>query len=299
MKSFLIKVLAFGALFFVLDKSAYFILQNSVKYISGYDPRIQRIMDGQMNKEVIVLGSSRGAKSVVAEQIQAETGRSSYNLCVNSSDVSFHEYQLRSLLRYNTAPKVLLYVLDDPIHLQEQNNYSFRTDLLAPLAVYYQCNEGLIQAGVHSPVSRYLWITRLGPNHFSPEWRSTDPFDTVRACGTQWLNYYSDWRDFPYQEQYYNARKDVAWKVESLKKIATHCREYGIRFVLVYPPNYRPHSREFEAKLRQVLGPEVEHLVYNQDNPAYRDRQYFYDPDHLHLSGGRLFTEEIIERLGL
>jgi hypothetical protein len=37
-------------------------------------------MDGKINKDIIFNGSSRGARDIIASQIERETGQTAYNL---------------------------------------------------------------------------------------------------------------------------------------------------------------------------------------------------------------------------
>ena len=94
MRKFLIKAVAFVVLFFLLDKLAYFILNRAPKY--AYDPRLELIMEGKINSDIIIAGSSRGAKGIIAKQIEDSTGYTAYNLCFNATDVVYHEFIVRS-----------------------------------------------------------------------------------------------------------------------------------------------------------------------------------------------------------
>lgn len=294
MRRFLFKALLFTALFFLVDKLAFFLLDRTPKY--AYDHRLEMVMEGEINKDIIIAGSSRGAKGIIAQMITDSTEYSAYNLCYNGTDVPFHEFIIRSLLKHNTPPKVIFLTADDPTQLWDVGNYGFRSDLVVPLSVYDDCNEELIDNKVNNLATRYFLIPRLRYQHLYPYYEKIPVFDTVRSSGTQWLSYYPSNRDFErYSAEYYDIGKEMDWKKEALEEIKTLCAEKGVQLIMVYPPNFKEFNHGFEARMREFMGPDVLHCIYDYQDSTYYNKDLFYDPDHLHVSGARVFTMEVIE----
>ena len=103
MKKFIIQILVFSITFILFEKVFYVFLYVSPKLEK--DKRLEYVLNGNMNKDLIVLGSSRGARNVIASQIEDSLTISTYNLSYPGSDIEFHEFLLRSLIKYNKKPK--------------------------------------------------------------------------------------------------------------------------------------------------------------------------------------------------
>ena len=141
MKHFLYKILLFCLAFFVFEKLFYFVLFLAPTLEN--DKRLEMVINGEMNKDLIILGSSRGARSIIAGQIEDSLNISAYNLSYPGSDITFHEFMLRSLIKYNDKPRVVLLAVDDTIEFVE-SNLEFRFDRLYPLAEYNYINNEII-----------------------------------------------------------------------------------------------------------------------------------------------------------
>ena len=108
MKKFLISVFIFCAIFFIIDKAFYFFMERSAALEK--DNRLEKVITGKMNKDIILLGSSRGARDIIASQIEDSLQLSTYNLSYPGSDIEFHEFLLKSVLKFNKAPRLLFWL---------------------------------------------------------------------------------------------------------------------------------------------------------------------------------------------
>lgn len=86
MKKFILNLFIFGAIFFLFDK-IFLLLIGYVPRLE-VDKRLEDLMNGNINKELVVLGSSRGARNVIAGQIEEKTGISSFNLSYPGGDIT-------------------------------------------------------------------------------------------------------------------------------------------------------------------------------------------------------------------
>ena len=118
MKKFLIRLVIFTVFFFLVDKLFIFV-RNAGPQLE-VDRRLEMILEGQINAEVLVFGSSRGARSVIAQRFIDSLGVSAYSLAYPGSDVTFHEYLLRQTLEVkgNKKPKTVILVVDDSDELK-------------------------------------------------------------------------------------------------------------------------------------------------------------------------------------
>ena len=92
----------------------------------------------------MVFGSSRGARNIIASQIEDSLSIEAYNLSYPGSDITFHEFMLRSVLKFNKKPKIVLLVIDDPARVLPDEIIKFRLDRLYPLSKYDYINEELM-----------------------------------------------------------------------------------------------------------------------------------------------------------
>jgi len=88
MKGLIIKLLFFLVLFLAFDKI--FILVANRSANAEADKRLELLLNGRINKDLIIAGSSRGSRDIIASRIEEMTGLSSYNLFYPGSNVVFH-----------------------------------------------------------------------------------------------------------------------------------------------------------------------------------------------------------------
>lgn len=292
MAQFLKKVLLFLVAFLVFEKVSYFLLIQAPA--SQNDNRMQMVMEGEVNKDVIVVGSSRGMRAVMASQIEDSTDLSAFNLCYVGTDLSFQEFILRTLVKYNDTPKAVMLVVDDPVELWEHIQYNFRPDLLVPYTQYHHITEELIKHDMRHPIARFVFTARISKRNFELEKPAVNRFDTMLACGSKPLSFYEGPQNYPKYEYNYDVANELEWKRKALNSIEQFCEQRGIQFILVYPPNYKVFSQTFVDRLKSLTGPKTLHYLYDRSNPEYEKTERFHDADHLHESGARIFTNELI-----
>lgn len=294
MKRFLKNIIVFFIIFFVVEKSAFFLLDAAPK--REYDTRLEQLINGTINKDLIVLGSSRGAGNILAEQLEQDTGLSSYNLSYQGTDIIFHEFILESLIKYNKAPKYVLLNIDSPTTFLESNSIIFRTDVLLPYTKYNYINSKLVEVAANNPLSSIFFTLRLNRNHFkysSKVAREENPLD---AFGSMPLLknkkhglVYSD------KNQSYDKNKEQASKLSALKNIQDICNKNNIKLTYVISPSFRACSTNFYKRLAKLSKSENHIFVYDSLNPVYKNEAYFYDAAHLMKNGAQIFTSEISE----
>ena len=117
MKPFIFKLCLFCITFFIVEKVFYIFLQISPSL--EVDKRLEKLIDGEINKDLIILGSSRGARNIIASQLDSALGISSYNLSYLGSDITFHEFILETYIKFNNPPKIVVLVIDEPDAFQQ------------------------------------------------------------------------------------------------------------------------------------------------------------------------------------
>jgi len=146
MRKFVINCIFFFIIFFILEKSL-ILLRNKLPD-RELDKRLEYIITGKVNSDIIVMGSSRGARDIVASQLADSLRTSAYNLSYPGSNIYFHEYLLTELLKNgNKKPKVLILVIDDPYEMEDNYSLQFRFDRLYPLVKYKSIRNTLTERG--------------------------------------------------------------------------------------------------------------------------------------------------------
>ena len=299
MNRFLRKVLVFSIVFFLFDKVFYlFILISPSKEI---DKRLQKILDGEINKDIIVLGSSRGARNIIAGQIEDSLGISTYNLSYPAADIEFQEFLLRSLIQFNETPKIVLLAIDviDPEEFLPSEKIKFRLDRMYPLAIYQHVNNELIAREEKTILSKFLVLARINKRNFDLQKKQFTALDTILDCGSMPIYFQKENRAFIFDstEQQYETVNELENKVNAFLNLQDICIKNEIKLFLIFSPNFSSHNLNFEKRLRLLTKKEVEYFIYDATNPIYKNKSYFYDETHLQTPGAIVFTNEIINFL--
>lgn len=294
MRRFLTKLFLFLLLLVLVDRACYFWLARFEDRV--HDQRLRKVVQGEMNKDILVFGSSRSAKGILPQQITDSTGLSAYNLSYSGADLSWQLFLLNTVVEFNSPPKAVLLTMDDPMEFWDQENYHFPFYNLYSLLHYDCINEALIQMGEQAPESRYFMVARLKGDHFKPDFDPVEPLDSLRWDGAQPIDHYHPKK----QERGYiphDPSRDLESKMQLLRDFEQTCQDNGIRLIIVYPPNFRDPNASFWHRVHSVTSPEALHFHYDIHDPMYQNKDMFYDMDHLHLHGAMYFTDKLIEFL--
>ncbi len=295
MKKFAIRLLLFAAIFLIYDKLFILVARRSAE--TEVDKRLEYLVRGEINKDIIFAGSSTGSRDILAYKVEEATGHSTYNLCYPGSNVEFHEFVLKTLVEYNQAPQVILLMVDDDYELHFHGPLIFRKDRLYPLVQYKPIWKELARQENTPPFfSSFLVLQRLTKYNFDLRQKHFTPMDTMIACGSMPVSWKREDMILEYgtKDRIYSVEKEIPEKVAAFQGILDICRDHDIQLVLVFPPIFQTHSLSFEKRIRELAGDGVKYYVYNRENPIYRDEDYFNDETHLMRDGALVFTDEII-----
>jgi len=67
--------------------------------------------------------------------------------------------------------------------------------------------------------------------------------------------------------------------------------------VIAFPPNYQVPSQAFENRIRQLSRDYAHFCHYDAENPIYKDKDNFYDTEHLMRETAGIYTGEVIDFL--
>ncbi len=295
MKRFGIKILIFVAVFLVLDKAFILVRNSASKY--EVDRRLEEVISGELNTDILVIGSSRGARNIIASEITKQTKYSAYNLSYPGSDISFHSFLLEKVLEHNDKPQKVLLVLDSPQELLENSGIGFRFDRLYPLVNYPEIRDELVKRGEKNYwLSQILILHQLNKSNFDFSQRKFTELDTIQECGSMPISFQKKGMEFKWEDKSkYNKKLEKESKIKEFKRIQDICISNDIELILVIPPNYSPANEKFLARINELKYDSVQLFHYNTQDERYKNSDYFYDDTHLMKNGAGIFTQEIIQ----
>ncbi len=283
----------FMAAFFIIEKGVYYFLDIAPN--REYDKRLEYILEGNMNKELIVLGSSKGASDILAGQIEKETGLKSYNLSYQGSNIIFHEFILKALLKYNQTPKKVILMIDIPYEFIQEKSLKFRVDRLYPLSKYNYINKELINQKEKNILSWVFCTARVNQSNFElKEIKAPyhNPLD-LSGSGPYVIEKHNKNFDYSFIKKPYNTKSELPDKIRAFKNVQKLCRVNNIELICIIPPNFFELNRSFIKRFSSLLTNENKLFVYDTLNPIYKDEKYFYDSSHLYIDGAKILTSEI------
>lgn len=302
MSKFIYKVVLFAVLFLVLDK--FFLLVEARLPGLEYDQRLEQLINKEIKAEVIILGSSRGARGILANELEATIGHSCYNLSYPGSDITFHEFLFEKCMEQGEAkPKVIVLTLDDPGMFYDYKTINFRYDKLYPLTTYPTIRETLVAKGKKTAVV-VDWVVayrirELFPSRLRPQVKTAN--ETLGSHGSMPLDFSTE--EFKTKEHKpnltvtYDPKLDKKEKINALLAMLDMAKEYQVKLLLVHPPNFYEPTMAFRDTVKALVGGKAAIYCYNQSNLSYKDPNYFYDESHLKLNGAKVFTQELAEEI--
>ena len=292
MKRFLLHIALFVLLFLGIDKVFYVFIAHAP--IKENDKRLQLVLDGQMNKDMIILGSSRGVNNIIAKQLEDSTGLSTYNLSYRGTDVVFHHFLSETLLRFNQAPKHLILVIDNGPEFKAVPTLNFRYDRLFPLKNYRYINDYLVSKHKQSVLSKYLCLARVKHKDFNWSSKPVLPINVLTAHGSK-INAFEGDSTLVYKTKVkpYSVEGELNEKLTAFSKIQALCKRHNIELTYVFTPNFNTFNESFYERFLNLSLNETEVMIYNQEEVKYRDYHYFRDESHLNKFGAEIFTTEL------
>src|SRR6185369_9397880 len=129
MLKFTLKALILLSLFLLIDR----VIGNFIFYVGQTlkgDKRFEHIIRNKNKTDILILGSSRSARDIIASELTYKTKLSAYNLGFPGSNIDFHMQLLKLIIDNEIAPKFIVLAVDDYSELIEEKSLSFRYDIL-------------------------------------------------------------------------------------------------------------------------------------------------------------------------
>jgi len=268
------------------------------------------IVNGRINADIVISGSSRAISHYDPRIIEAATGHSAFNLGRNGSQTDMELAVLKTYLRHNRKPKVVLQNLDafsfvttrevyDPAQYLP---YLGEPDMYAALQ---KINPNMWWKAKHLPLYGYVvedmrfnWILGIkGLFGWSPP---QDFFLGFNPRTGQWTSEFENFKASHAKGVNFDIEPDGVRIMENLIHI---CQDNGIELVFVYSPEYREmqsltgNRAEIFTKFRE-LSNRYGIPLWDFSNWQFSGNpEYFRNSQHLNAEGADLFSRELARRM--
>lgn len=268
-----------------------------------------RMVKGAINADIVVSGSSRALVHYDPRVIQSITGLSVFNIGRNGSQSDLQLAVLKTYLRHNAKPKLVIHNLD---------LYSFVTshEIYDPAQYLPYLGEQPLYAAVRN-VYPDAWKWKYLPlyGYVVADMRFTWLLGLQRCFGVEptedHINGFAP-RPWAWTGEFEAFRRDnpngVATPIEPagvrvMEELMSLCRAEKIPLLLIYSPEYfevqslQTNRAQIFAQFA-VLSARYQVPLWDFSNSGLaKSRAYFYNSQHLNSDGAAAFSEEVARRL--
>lgn len=268
-----------------------------------------QVMEGRVNAEVIVTGSSRASVHYDPRTIEAATGQTAFNLGLNGSQTDMQVAFFKAYLAHNRTPEIVLHNLDafsfvtshEVYNPAQYSPYLYDNELYGALR---KINTGIWKSR-YVPLYGYVvedmnltWVRGLaGFFGWSP---AEDYFQGFNPRHKTWTNEFDSFK----AHNPHGVRFDIEPAgIRDLEELIRVCKEHGIQLIFVYSPEYREMQGLTQNRLE--IFDRFRELANHYDVPFwdYSDWKYddnrdlFYNSQHLNATGAAVFSADLANRL--
>jgi hypothetical protein len=273
---------------------------------------LNRVMSGAVDAEIVINGSSRALVHYDPRIIQQVTGYSAYNLGMNGVLIDVQLAVLKSYLQRNSKPKIII---------QNLESFTFKTtkpgEIYDPAAYLPYLKDEVLYSALRA-IDPAVWKWRHIPLYgyvvedmtFTWAWGLLGNFGHMgrenyfQGFNPRHLRWTMDFDQFRTNIGVTGVVDPIESSgVELVAELIRHSTEAGIRLILVYSPVY--HEMQALEKNRPAIFAEFERLAreggvefwdYSQHSLT-REKEYFYNSQHLNANGAHLFSQALALRL--
>lgn len=296
MRRYFIRFLAFILICYLFDLSLFYLLNRPSRH---FDWRYGKVREQKINADILIIGSSRGARGINAEILEKESGLSSFNFCYPGSSLPFHLYCFETYLKEQKhKPKIVLLAVDDDNAFKDNPWLSFRTNVLYGHTKYQDVNNLLMAFGENHWLSKYFNIAKLRPIHLGIGNQQGAVTDYISPLGSMPLRIKNEnfiFATLDTSSTNYDSINEMPGYLEAFKNIQQLYITNKIQLLVCIPPNYLRPSLSFLNRVKELSFEETPVLSQNTSTSAYRDSSYYYDSSHLNYRGSIVYSKELVK----
>jgi hypothetical protein len=305
------RICAFFVLLGVLAVMADFAISAVLRGITIGDFGVwNRIVAGEINSDVIISGSSRALTHYDSRILQEKLGHTAYNIGLNGSQTDMQVARVKTYLRHNRAPKLLIQNLD-AFTFQVTHGEVYDPGQYLPYRTEPELYEALSRVNPDTWKWRYIPLygyatqdLRLGwlfgmRDRFAGAQRETH-FLGFKPRYTEWTEDFAQFRANNPNGFEVKVEDEGVRQVEDLLRF---CASRGIKVALVYSPEYAEvqdmtrNRAEIFARFAAMAEQYGATFIDFSGSPISSDRSLFYNSQHLNADGAMRFTAELADKL--
>jgi hypothetical protein len=293
MKKFIFRVFIFAFVFFVIDKLFLPVRNTMPERIS--DNRLERILTGDLNnKDIIILGSSRGHFDVMASDIQNHFNLNTFNLSYKGGSVAFQKFILENYINYNTHPRIIIKVLDDNFEFQNSEVRFIRKDKLSELVKHEKIRDKLIELGEKKLLLSKLFVLhQINLSFFNFNPRGVDNSIIAYGAGNRRIDSIVK-GEYKKREVDFDSSKIFKEEIDAFKEIQELCAVNNIQLIFVVGPVYKEVDQKWLNYTKKKIANKKNIFVFDTIGSFYKSKGIYFDKGHLNRIGATQFTKDII-----
>lgn len=311
MKKFLINLLIYIIVILGICEAVQYVIDSGLqKYNNNLYCNWNRLFKGEINSDIIILGSSRAFVNYDPKVIEGITGHSCYNLGVNGGKMVMQSAKFESYIAHNTPPKVILQNIE--IMYLRKEDYLYKKEQFLPYLSSSTVSPYL------SLVDKNIWFEKLIPLSKYRGLRSTVFLGLKSFLGLSKKPKYNEYKGFLAQkrkwnndfDKYLSRHKKLVYKkgeldfgFKVLKELIKQCKELNIKLILVHAPMYYelqqiiPQKDSVDNLFTEMAHKNgIQFWDYSKDTLSYSTK-YFYNSMHLNYTGAEIFSQTLAQRL--
>ena len=281
---------------------------NLRKVSSGEFSTWNALIDGKVDSDIVIYGSSRAWVQIDPTMIADSLSTTTYNLGIDGHNFWLQNLRHSLLLKNNKKPKLIIHSLD--IFTLDKNKELFDADQFLP---YMLGNDEIMDATIsyigYKPIDYKLPLVRY--------------YGKSSVLFKLMIEYTTPVNLLPKRQRGYRARKEL-WNLDlekARKKMGSYtakldtpsiklfekyivkCKADSIKLIFVYAPEYI-EGQKFVKNRNEILGLyrqlskkySIPFYDFSNDEMSF-NKKYFYNSSHLNKLGAELFTAKLINLL--
>jgi hypothetical protein len=269
-----------------------------------------RIVQGRIDADIVVNGSSRALTHYDPRVLEPMLQRRVFNIGLNGSQTDMQLARLKTYLRYNRKPALVVQNLD-AFSFQVTHGEPFDPSQYIPYLSEPALYEALIRIQPEVWKWRHLPLYGYATQDMRLNWmEGVAQWVTPKTADTH-LNGFTP-REWSWRDDFERFRRQnpngVRIEVEQeglrqMQELVRLCTEQDIPLALVYSPEYVPmqqltlNRREIFEQFRTLAQSHGAPLLDFSDMDIAARTDYFYNSQHLNARGAAVFSRELAARL--
>ena len=306
---FLIPILVIVILFSApIDSFISLNLKKSNIYAKKEFPTWNSIIEGKVNSDIIINGSSRAWVHINPTLISDCLSVSTYNLGIDGHNIFMQDFRTTLLLKNNTKPNLIIHSLD-VFTLQKQNELYNSDQILPYMLLNKEIKKATLNYKGYKPIDYEIPLIRYyGKYHAIKTAISmylmprNNPLGRIKGYEGQDLHWNSDFDKAKSVMKSYNAIIDKPL-VKLFEKYIQNCKQNKIKLIFVYTPEYIEgqnfiENRQQVITLFQQLSKKysIPFYDFSTDKISF-NINFFYNATHLNKTGSEKLTKQLIDTI--